>query len=115
MGRPTRIRLRRVRRIGDSVRGERAFSAQVPETPARDERQASHVTPPHLRKSRKRHCVAGHAGVSVPGERRSAFVRAGPRNRSVQCHVGGEREEAGEPPSELGAMRVCLTRGAWRA
>jgi hypothetical protein len=27
----------------------------------------------------------------------------------------GKREEAGEPPYELGAMRVCLTRVAWRA
>jgi hypothetical protein len=51
--------------------------------------------------------------VSRAGERSSGLVRAAYRRRNAQMH--GTREEAGEPPYELGAMLVCLTRVAWRA
>ena len=61
----------------------------------------------------------------APGERDGALLpdlaprSPRPRGRAEpQCPVpraGREREEAGEPPPELGAMRVCLTRGGWRA
>ena len=50
--------------------------------------------------------------TASPG-RRSRLVRAAYRRRRPQMHAN--REEAGEPPYELGAMRVCLTRVAWRA
>jgi hypothetical protein len=54
----------------------------------------------------------GHARLNTRTEERAA----GPRlDRRSALSLHRKREEAGEPPYEVGAMRLCLTRVAWRA
>jgi hypothetical protein len=86
-----------------------AGPATAPHLHGQRKRRRSRATPPARR---KRHSAQRAA------RREQGLVEESRLWRSPACTrapMHGTREEAGEPPYELGAMLVCLTRVAWRA